>query len=636
MIMGVSGMCSDSLLDLDSERGNMLAVRSTLFLLIMNMAIGAYAQPAPPERLVVRSGDQSVVLHWNAGEESDLKGYRIYRATEETGPFEQPVPAVFRDPHFVDFSVENGQVYYYAVRSVNLADEESTDSNIVQATPDILDDDAFINYVQQTAFDYFWYEANPENGLIKDRNTTNSASSIAAVGFGLSAITVGIDRGWLTREEARERVLTTLEFFWNSPQGPGSNTTGYRGFYYHFLDMATGLRAGNSELSTVDTALLLAGILHVGEYFKEQESEEERIRELADSIYTRVEWDWAQPRPPRIGHGWQPDSGHLPFDWGGYNEAMIVYLLALGAPVHTVNENAWSSWTSSYRWETHYGYSFVVFPPLFGHQYTHAWYDFRDIQDAYMSARGIDYFENSRRATLANRAYSIDNPRGWGHYSETIWGLTASDYPGGYIARGAPPAQNDEGTIAPTAAGGSFPFTPDESLAALRAMYDSYKTQIWWRYGFRDAFNIAENWFASDHLGIDQGPIVLMIENHRTGAIWNTFMENKYVKNGLLRAGFAIPNHTEASTPIDAFEVDVFPVPAGSHYYVRFQAQGATEFKITMYDLLGRTVHSQQAIYLPAGNHEELIDVTALPNGMYLLRVEHGNTTQTKKIVIAR
>ena len=255
----------------------MITLRSTLFLFAINIVIGAYAQPAPPERLVVRSGDQSVVLHWNPGEESDLKGYRIYRATEETGPFEQPVPAVFRDHHFVDFGVENGQVYYYAVRSENLADEESTNSNVVQATPDILDDDAFINYVQQTAFDYFWYEVNPENGLIKDRNTTNSASSIAAVGFGLSAITVGIDRGWLTREEARERVLTTLEFFWNSPQGPGTNTTGYRGFYYHFLDMSTGLRAGNSELSTVDTALLLAGILHVGKYFKEDGVEEERI-----------------------------------------------------------------------------------------------------------------------------------------------------------------------------------------------------------------------------------------------------------------------------------------------------------------------------------------------------------------------
>jgi hypothetical protein len=498
-----------------------------------------------PRGLVQRVGDRSIILHWDPIVDSHLAGYHIYRVPSATGLVEEQQRVTLRTNHFVDFDVENGSAYRYWVRAVNTDGRESPDSGTISATPHVLDDGAFLDLVQHTAFDYFWYETNPQNGLVKDRSSYTSLSSIAAVGFGLSALTVGIDRGWISREVGRARVLTTLTFLWNSPHGPEADATGYNGFYYHFLDMQTGRRDGDTELSTIDTALLLGGVLHVQEYFDQLDATEARIRTLADALYRRVDWPWMQVRSVKLCHGWKPETGFLPHDWGGYNEAMILYLLALGSPTFPISPQAWTAWTSSYDWQTHYGQAFVVFPPLFGHQYSHVWVDFRNIQDTYMRAKGLDYFENSRRATLANRAYAIANPHGWADYGENVWGLTASDIPSSYSARGAPPPERDDGTITPTAAGGSFAFTPHESLAALRHMYATYRTQIWGPYGFKDAFNPSMKWFATDYLGIDQGPIVLMIENYRSGRIWHVFMQHPAIQRGLEHAGFAPVTETQ-------------------------------------------------------------------------------------------
>ena len=491
-----------------------------------------------PIELVKRIGDRSIILHWTPISNAALAGYHVYRATSAAGPFEQRTAALLSDNHFVDVDVENGHAYAYRVRAINAAGQSIAASMTLHATPHELDDEAFIDLVQQTAFDYFWYEANPQNGLIRDRNTATSPSSIAAVGFGLSALTVGIDRGWISRSAGRHRAHTTLQFFWDSPHGPEADATGYKGFYYHFLDMQTGRRAWNSELSTIDTALLLSGVLHAQRYFDQDHIEEVEIRALADALYRRVEWPWLQVDAPRISHGWIPEAGFLPYHWGGYNEAMILYILALGSPTFPVDGAAWQAWTSSYSWGRHYGHAFVVFPPLFGHQYSHIWVDFRGLRDDYMQDKELDYFENSRRATLANRAYAIENPMGWADYGENVWGLTASDVPQGYRPRGAPPAEYDDGTITPAAPGGSFPFTPTESLAALRHMYKTYRTQLWGPYGFKDAFNPSANWFAPDHIGIDQGAILLMIENHRTGRIWSMFTPHAAIQRGLKQAGF--------------------------------------------------------------------------------------------------
>ncbi len=419
---------------------------------------------------------------------------------------------------------------------------------------------AFLDTVEARTFHYFWDLTNTSNGLTPDRAPTPSFSSIAAVGFALTAYPIGVERSYITRDEARQRVVTTLRFFWTATQdSSASGATGYHGFFYHFLDVNTGKRFQQVELSTIDTALLLAGVLTCQSYFDGVDPVETEIRGLADSIYRRTDWQWAAPRAPLVALGWHPESGFLGYDWRGYNEAMIVYILALGSPTHAVPPAAWTGWTAAYRWGTFYGQTHVGFAPLFGHHYSHVWIDFRGIQDAYMQGRGIDYFENSRRATYAQRAYAYANPGGWRGYTDRIWGLTASDGPGdltltldgrsrqfhSYWARGAASTENpDDGTIAPTAAGGSIPFAPEIAIPALYAMRQTYGDNLFSTYGFRDAFNStftqtsAAGWFDVDYLGIDQGPILAMIENYRTRLVWRLMQSNPYIVQGLCRAGF--------------------------------------------------------------------------------------------------
>lgn len=434
--------------------------------------------------------------------------------------------------------------------------------------------DPFLLELQERTFRFFWDTANPENGLIPDRYPTPSYSSIAAVGFGLTTYPIGVERGYITRAQARERVLATLRFFATAPQGSDPRgMVGHRGFFYHFLDMKTGVRFEDSELSTVDTALLLAGALFCQSYFDGADAAEVEIRSLVDDIYRRVDWRWAQPKPPAISLGWSPEDGFLRYDWRGYNEAMLVYLLALGSPTYSVNEDAWAEWTSTYdtHWGTIFGQEFLTFPPAFGHQYTHVWADLRDIRDPYMKRRGLDYFENSRRAVYAQQAYAVANPRRCRDYGPTIWGITASDGPAdveiddadagkrrafrSYTARGIDlTGKHDDCTLAPTAVVASIPFAPELAIPTTLELHRRFGQHIYSKYGFLDAFNrtflfdvplrhgrhIPDfGWVAGDYLGIDQGAMFTMIENYRTALVWRVMRKNPYLRRGLEQAGFS-------------------------------------------------------------------------------------------------
>jgi hypothetical protein len=427
--------------------------------------------------------------------------------------------------------------------------------------------------IERRTFDFFWSTANPANGLLPDRYPKPSPASVAAIGFALTAYVIGADRGFITREQARERTLSTVRFFRDAPQGPQARgVIGHKGFFYHFLDMKTGTRAGRSELSTVDTALLMGGMLHAQIYFDGAHPDEVEIRTGVDAIYWRIDWKWAQVRGQRVSLSWSPEKGFAPYDWGGYNEAMLVVLLALGSPTHPVDASAWSAWSEGCRaaWGRFMGYEHLSFAPLFGHQYSHVWIDFRGIQDATMRQRGIDYFENSRRAVYAQRAYAIANPKGWFEYGANVWGFTACDGPGwlheidrggrrrfflDYRARGAGQASTlDDGTIAPTAALSSLPFAPEIVVPAVEEMHARYGESIYSTYGFLDSFNRsftstdlrlsdgrvdpAFGWIASDYLGIDQGPILAMIGNYRDELVWADMRRCVPLQRGLERAGF--------------------------------------------------------------------------------------------------
>jgi hypothetical protein len=417
----------------------------------------------------------------------------------------------------------------------------------------------FLDSLSYDTFSFFWELAEPTNGNQPDRWPSPSFSSIAATGFGLPAYLVGVERGYITREQAADRVAKTLKFFVDAPKGEAkSGVTGYKGFFYHFIDPKTGLRFQEVELSTIDTGLLMAGILTSQAYFDRDSETEKSIRSMAESLYRAVDWDWAMNGKETMSMGWHPERGFLDAQWRGYNEGMILYIMAIASPTHPIPASSWSAWTKTYQWSDYQGMSQVNFGPLFGHQYSQMFVDFRGIKDPFMAEKGIDYFENSRRATLANRAYCKTNSGSYIGYSDTIWGLTACDGPGndgktnpnisfeGYNARGAAQFyQKDDGTIAPTAAGGSIPFAPEECIAALQAMKKKVGKDNYGKYGFKDAFNLSitytngkQGWYDPDYLGIDEGPIVVQLENYRSGLIWKVMQKNKYIREGLIKAGF--------------------------------------------------------------------------------------------------
>lgn len=444
--------------------------------------------------------------------------------------------------------------------------------------PPRLSDAALLDDIEARTFRFFWDTAHPETGLVPDRWPGNTdMASVAAVGFALTAYTIGAERGLVTRAQAAERSLRTLRFLARAPQGEAvMGMAGHRGFYYHFLHMGSGTRFNDRiELSTIDTALLMAGVLNLQSYFDRADATESEIRTLADTLYTRVDWRWAQQRGGLICMGWDPDprKGFAPFvDYTGYDEAMVLVLLAMGSPTHPARDDSWSAFCATYprTWGLFMGHEHLGGAPAFWHQYSHVWVDFRGIRDEYMRAKGFDYFENSRRAALSQREYAIANPGAWKGYGADVWGLTACDGPGhmktkdhagrvreffDYKARGAGRVHTlDDGTLAPTAAAASLPFAPAEVTAAMQAMHQRYGAHVYGQYGFLDAFNpsfVDEQaplsngrvvpgfgWVDTDYLGIDQGPIVAMIANHRQDVVWKAMRKNAHLKRGLQRAGF--------------------------------------------------------------------------------------------------
>jgi hypothetical protein len=426
--------------------------------------------------------------------------------------------------------------------------------------------------IEKRTFRFFWETTNPLNGLVPDRWPTPSFSSIAAVGYGLAAYAVGAERGWCSRSDARDRTLTTLRFFWNAPQGPDrTGVSGYKGFFYHFLDMGSGHRFKDVELSSVDSTILLIGALFAGQYFSGDDAGEREIRDLSQKLYARADWNFFRSDGrAAVSMGWHPENGLIERNWDGMNEAMFIYILGLGSTTHPLPPNSWEAWTASYEpfWRGRGPTRRLAFAPMFGHQYSHVWIDFRGIRDEVMRKAGFDYFENSRRETYAHRAYCIANPMGWRGYSRDIWGLSACDGPGsmqlpyrgqtreffGYAARGPidEPDGRDDGTITPTAALGSLPFAPEIVIPCAQALMKQPK--LFDHYGFKDSFNASftyegvkletgsvdrqSGWVATDYLGIDQGPILLQAANYRDDFIWRYMRRVPAIQRGLRLAGF--------------------------------------------------------------------------------------------------
>lgn len=388
------------------------------------------------------------------------------------------------------------------------------------------EDDQFLDELEKTNFLYFWEQANPQTGLVKDRCNVRATengivASIAATGFGLTALCIGHKRGYGSASDIRNRILTTLRFLYRTMPH-------HRGFYYHFANVADGKRVWDSEISSVDTAILLCGVLTCRKYFPESE-----ISKLAFELFGRVDWTWLSADTSLLPHGWTPEVGFLPYRWDFYSELMMMYLMGLGSsayPLPVATWNAWKRTTFEYDGQRYIG----SFAPLFVHQYSQAWFDFRGKRDQY-----ADYFQNSIIATEVHRKFCLELSKEFPSYSEDMWGITASDSKNGYVVWGGPPQMGPiDGTLVPSAAGGSLPFLPGPTLRVLKNMKNRYGQNIWSRYGFVNAFNPLTKWYDTDVVAIDTGITMLMAENLRTGFVWDIFMQNAEAKRGLERAGF--------------------------------------------------------------------------------------------------
>lgn len=411
--------------------------------------------------------------------------------------------------------------------------------------------------ISRLTFVYFDRGMHPTTGLVPDSTRQNAPATIAGSGHALACYAVGAERGYVSREHAIARTLACLRFFWQSEQSEAKDATGYRGFYYHFLDMTTGRRAARSELSTIDSAILFAGILVAIAYFQRDTAQEREIRRLGDALYRRADWAWARNGGDAVSMGWSPERGFLRYRWMGYNEALFLYVLALGSPTHPIDRRSYEAWTATYRWKRLYDTEYLFGGPLFMHQLSHVYIDFRGIRDAYMRVKGIDYFENSRRATCIHREYAIRNPRGFAGYGANAWGITASDGPGpalrtvnhvprrfwAYRARGVPYGP-DDGTLSPWAVVASLPFAPDiviPALVALERTHPEVTGELGYMCSYNETFGDGEGapgWMSQGYYAIDQGPVVLMIENYRSEFVWNLMRSCPYIVDGLRVAGF--------------------------------------------------------------------------------------------------
>ncbi|MGH2396090.1 MAG: glucoamylase family protein [Terriglobales bacterium] len=408
-------------------------------------------------------------------------------------------------------------------------------------------DHGLLDELQRGATRFFWEAASPYTGLVKDRSQADGSdardvASIAATGFGLTALCIADRRGYISAKKVRERVLVTLRFL--SKRMPHQH-----GFYFHFIRLHTAERVWQCEVSTIDTAILLCGVLTCRQHFDDAE-----IRRLAREIYERVDWPWMLNQGETLSHGWKPESGFLKARWDTYNELMMLYLLGLGSPTHPLPSETWHAWKRpAWNYE---GMRYIGSQaPLFVHQYSHAWFDFRRKRDRY-----ADYFENSVVATKVHRHWCQSLAERFPHFGPDLWGITASDSAHGYVVWGGPPPQGPlDGTVVPCAAGGSIPFLPGDTLRVLHTMKGRFGKKAFKRYGFVDAFNPQTGWFAPDVIGIDLGITMLMAENARNGLVWETFMKNPEVRRAVERAGFqpdgsrpsesrALPNRAAAAS----------------------------------------------------------------------------------------
>ena len=623
-------------------------IEHTMYIDEIRMYIGSQRDttpPNPPEELTAKGYDKHVDIFWAPNTEEDVSFYNIYRSL--TGSYYTLVGSVDKEfTIFSDYVGRQNQQVYYKITAVDRNYNESDFSDVVEASTVALSDEELLTMVQEATFRYFWDFAHPVSGMAYERIPGSKVVTIGGTGFGIMAILVGIERGFITREEGAQRVLKILNFLENADR--------FHGAFPHWMNGETGKVVPFSQYDNggdlVETSYLMQGLLTARQYFNLDNDTEVQIRNKITTLWEEVEWDWYRRTETSnyLYWHWSPN-----YEWAmnmpivGPNECMITYLLAIASPTHPIPASmyydGWASSPDYYNGNTYYGYTLWVGRntggPLF---FTH--YSFLGFDPRYKKDSFANYFKNNRNQTFINRAYCIENPEGHTGYGENCWGLTACDDPlVGYLAH-EPIPEKDNGTIAPTAALSSFPYTPGESMEALKYFYNELGDGLWGVCGFKDAFNLDLNWYAGSYLAIDQGPIIVMIENYRTQLLWNYFMSNPEISSMLEAIGF-VPDSTdyvnEEFTYAAEFElIGNFPNPFNSVTKIKFNLPDKGLVSLTIYNYLGEKIYS---LFKECGKgYGEIVwdgkDSTGnvVPSGIYFYVVEFDGMLNSGKMVILK
>ena len=594
--------------------------------------------PATPKNLVAEGADSRIDLKWTPNTETDLLGYFIYRSENEAGPYAKLNPVLQSNNLYSDFIGENGKTFYYKVSAVNRNYQESELSAAVRSSTFQMTDDQLLTSIQKATFRYFWDYAHPVSGLAHERTGSKNVCTSGGTGFGLMTIMVGADRGFVPRDSAAARTLKILRFLQDK-------ATRYHGAWSHWIDGATGETIPFSQFDDggdlVETAYVAQALLTIRKYYAMDNQVEREIRSRATQLWEEIDWNWYRryPNNTRLFWHWSPNYGwQMNMAIQGWNETMIVYLLAIASPTHGVPASlyydGWAARTDYANGNTYYGYKlWVGWPyggPLFFTHYSFLGFDPRGISDKF-----CNYFENNRNITLINRAYCVANPNHHKGYGPLVWGLTASDDPWGYRAHDP---QNDNGTITPTAAISAMPYTPEESIATLKNFYFTYGPKLWGEFGFRDAFNLDADWFAKSYLAIDEGTIVPMIENYRTQLCWNLFMSNAEIDSMIKKIGFQTGVAEKASPVVKSFHLSQnYPNPFNSATMINFYLPEAKKVTIKIFDAMGRrvAVPVKNKRFSP-GIHRIQFLSEKLPSGVYFYRIKAGSFERTKKMLLMK
>jgi hypothetical protein len=599
--------------------------------------------PNPPQNVRSYGYEKHFDVIWDKSTDPNVVSYKVYR--KYNGQFVFPVTVSKEKNYYTAFPGVTGLTYTYRVSTVDNQGNESVLSDSTIVVTHLMNDEEFLDMVQRATFRFFWDYAHPVSGLSRERLNSDNTVTIGGSGFGVMAIPVGIERGFITRDEGVARVLKIVNFLKNKAQR-------FHGVWSHWLNGETGVVIPFSQYDNggdlVETSFMIQGLLAVRKYFNLDTPDELQIRNIITTLWEEVEWDWylRYPSSNFLYWHWSPNYGwQMNMTIRGPNETQIAYLLAIASPTHPIPATTYSlGWASSPSYRNgKYFYGIPLFVgwdfggPLFFAHYSFLGFDPRNKKDAY-----TNYFNNNKHHTLINRAYCIANPRGHADYSDSLWGLTASDDPFGYRVH---EPFNDNGTITPTAALSSFPYTPELSMVVLKNLYRTYGSSIWGEYGFKDALNPKENWFASSYLAIDQGPIIVMIENHRTQLLWNSFMANSEIDSMMNKVGFVFDSTVsvkeDAEIPGDFELRGNYPNPFNPSTKIVFWLQSNEVVKITVYDILGNKVKDLFNEVLQKGEHKISWDgndnnMNSLPSGVYIYQVRTSIRDLFGKMVLQK